>query len=246
MQIVSPTRLLLSVVAAPQAATGAQNVTLVSGLNHLVLRGGFQIAPAFASLARALQVDSRWTTESGSEYVTAGARAAINVAGLQDGTRVTATLNGETIVVVGSGAGRVVVSVPPLIEPGFAVLQLQAGGETMNSALVRVYGAVPYIQRVESSEQFLIETVRPAVPGDTITVTFQDVSLNVDATLRPNQVSLKVGDAELQTLRCARAGPQTFQSTFTLPRPLPDGTQNIEVLVNGRPSQTYQLPVRNR
>ncbi len=246
MQIVSPTKILLSVVAAPQAQAGAQTVTLVSGLNHLTLRGGLQIVPAFASLARNLQVDTNWTTEAGSPYVTAGSRAALTVGGLTAGTSVSATLNGETVVVLSTGNGRVVISVPPLMEPGFAVLQLQVGGETVNPALVRIFGAAASITKVESSEQFTIEAARPAVPGDTVTITFQEPSVHVDAILRANQVSLKVGEAELQTLRVQRVAANTYQATFTLPRPLPDGLLALELLVSGRPAQPYSIPIRNR
>ncbi len=246
MQIVSPTKLLISVVADPGAQPGAQTVTLVSGLNHLSLRGGLQIAPAFASISRNLQIDSNWTTEGGSAYVTAGARAAVNVPGLYQGATVTGTLNGETIVILSAGNGRVVLAVPPLVEPGFAVLQLNIGGEVVNPALVRVFGAPASILRVESSEQFAVEAARPAVPGDNITITFQEPSVHVDALLRPNQVSLRVGEAEVQTLRVQRTAPNTYQATFTLPRPLPDGQQTLELLVSGRPAQPYSIPVRNR
>lgn len=246
MQIVSPTKLLISVVADPGAQPGAQTITLVSGLNHLVLRGGLQIAPSFASISRNLQIDSNWKTESGSEYVSPGARAVLSVPGLAEGSSVTGTLNGETIVILSAGNGRVVLAVPPLLEPGYAVLQLNVGGEVVNPAMVRVYGAPASILRVESSEQFTIEAARPAVPGDNLTITFQEPSVHADAILRPNQVSLRIGEAELQTLRVQRTAPNTYQATFTLPRPLPDGQQTLELVVSGRPAQPYSIPVRNR
>lgn len=247
MQIVSPTRLLLSVVAAPQAQPGGQTVTLVSGLHHLVLRDGLQIAPAFASISRNLQIDSNWTTDNGSAFVTPGSRATVRVNGLA-GTapNVTASLNGENVVVLSAGEGRVVISVPPLLEPGFALLRLSIDGEVVNPVLVRVFGAPASILRVESSEQFVIEAVRPAVPGDNITITFQEPSVHVDALLRANQVTLRVGESEVQTLRVLRTAPNTFQATFTLPRPLPDGQIPIELNVSGRPSSPFNLPVRNR
>jgi hypothetical protein len=246
MQVVSPTKLLISVVADPGAQPGAQTVTLVSGLNHLSLRGGLQIAASFASISRNLQIDSNWVTESGSIYVTAGSRAMLNVSGLPQGASVSGTLNGETIIVLSAGNGRVVVAVPPLIEPGFAVLQLNIGGEVVNPALVRVYGAPATILKVESSEQFVIEAARPAVPGDNVTITFQEPSVHVDALLRPNQVALRVGEAEIQTLRVQRTAPNTYQATFSLPKPLPDGPLPLDLLVSGRPAQPYSIPVRNR
>lgn len=246
MQIVSPTKLLISVVADPGAQAGAQTVTLVSGLNHLSLRGGLQIAPAFASISRNLQVDSNWKTEGGSEYVTAGARAVLNVPGLAEGASVSGTLNGATVVVLSAGNGRVVLAVPPLMEAGFAVLQLNVGGEVVNPTMVRVYGAPASVLKVESSEQFVIEAARPAVPGDNVTITFQEPSVHVDALLRANQVSLRISDAEIQTLRVQRSAPNTYQATFALPRPLPDGQLTLELIVNGRPAQPYTIPIRNR
>jgi hypothetical protein len=234
------------VVADPAAQPGAQTVTLVSGLNHLSLRGGLQIAPAFASISRNLQIDPQWRTEAGSEYVTASARAAVNVPGLPPGATVSGTLNGETVVILASGNGRVVLAVPPLVEPGFAVLQLNIGGETVNPALVRIYGAPASILKVESSEQFVIEAARPAVPGDAVTISFQEPSVHVDALLRPNQVTLRVGEAEIQTLRVQRVAPNTYQATFSLPKPLPDGQLSLELIVSGRPAQPYSIPVRNR
>lgn len=246
MQIVSPTKLLISVVADPGAQAGAQTVTLVSGLNHLSLRGGLQIAPAFASISRNLQVDSNWKTEGGSEYVTAGARAVLNVPGLAEGASVSGTLNGATVVVLSAGNGRVVLAVPPLMEAGFAVLQLNIGGEVVNPTMVRVYGAPASVLKVESAEQFVIEAARPAVPGDNVTITFQEPSVHVDALLRANQVSLRIGDAEIQTLRVQRSAPNTYQATFALPRPLPDGQLTLELIVNGRPAQPYTIPIRNR
>lgn len=246
MQIVSPSKILLSVVADPAAQAGAQTVTLVSGLNHLSLRGGLQIAPAFASISRNLQIDPKWTTEAGSEYVTASARAVVNVPGLPTGATVSGSVNGENVVILAASNGRVVLSVPPLLEPGFAVLQLNIGGEVVNPALVRVYGAPASILKVESSEQFVIEAARPAVPGDAIAITFQEPSLHVDALLRSNQVSLRIGEVELQTLRVQRVAANTYQATFALPKPLPDGQQTLELIVSGRPAQPFTIPVRNR
>jgi hypothetical protein len=247
LQVVSPTRLRVSVVAAARAEAGPLTVTLVSGLNHLQLRGGFQVDGGFSALPRpALRVDPRWTTESGSEFVTPASRAVITVAGLAAGARVSASLNGESLNVAGSGAGRVTVVVPGTAAVGHALLELQVEGEGVTTALVRVYGAAPFIQRVESSEQFLVEAARPAVPGDTLTITYLDSSQAAEAQLRANQVTLLVGETEVQTLRAVRVGPQTYQSTFTLPRGLADGTQNIAVVVNGRPSPALPLPVRNR
>ncbi len=246
LQVVSPTRLRASIVANGRAEASPITVTLVSGINHLQLRGGFQVEGSASVAARALRVDPRWTTENGSEFVTPAARAVVNVAGLAAGARVTATLNGESVAVAGAGQGRVVLVVPGTAAVGFGLLELQVEGETVNAALVRVYGAAPFIQRIESSEQFTVETARPAVPGDTLTVTYLDASQAPDASLRANQVSLLVGDSEVYTLRSIRLGPQIYQSTFLLPRGLPDGNVNVAVVVNGRPSPSLAMPVRNR
>ncbi len=246
LQVVSSTRLLASVVAAPQAASGLQMVTVLSGLNHMELRSGFQVASGVTAAFRAgLGVDPKWTLENGSPFVTPGSNAVVNVPGLV-AARVTASLNGEAVPVLGSGGGRVVLSIPGSTQPGFALLRLETEGETITPALVPVYGPAAFIQKVESSEQFVIDSARPAVPGDTLSITFLEPSVPLESTLRANEVSLQVGTATVETLRVTRLGANLFQSTFVLPKGVGDGNQSVAVVVNGRPSPVVALPVRNR
>jgi uncharacterized protein (TIGR03437 family) len=245
LTVVSPTRILASVVTTPQAS-GTYTVTLQSGLNHVQLRGGAVVQPISLAFGRAaLQPDSRWTTETGSPFVVPGSNAVLMVSGLVSG-RVTAQLNDTAITVLSAGNGRVTLQVPAGMAAGWALLRLSVEGETVNSVLVSIAGAPPMIQRLEGADQLLIETTRPAVPGDSLMVTFQDPSSPGDLGLRPNDVSFTLGDLTLFTTRVERTGTGLYQAFLLLPRGIADGTYSLIVSVSGRSSGTVTIPVRNR
>ncbi len=246
--VLSSTRILASAVATPQATAANYTVTVQSGLNHLQLRNGLGVQFLSAAFGRpALQPDSRWTTESGSTFVMPGSNALVAVAGLNStNPRVTASLNDLSINVISAASGRVLLQVPATVNPGWAQLKLNVEGETVNSVLVLITGAAPSIQRLEGSDQFNIDTVRPAIPGDQILVTFTDPSQFADSTLRANEVSLALGETPIHTLRVERIATGVFQAAITLPRSTPDGSQSLSVVVNGRASSPFNIAVRNR
>jgi uncharacterized protein (TIGR03437 family) len=251
MTVASPNRILASVVVAPSAAAGNYTVTVQSGLNHLQLRGGFQVQPSFVGVSRAvLQPDSRWTTDAGSAFVTPGSNAIISVNGLNAASpRVTATLNDQPINVISAGSGRVTVQVPAGLTPGLLPLRLTVDGELVNPVLVQIAGAAPSIQRVEGSDLFVIDSARPAFVGDNLTITFTDPSTSAEQTIRAGDVMVLIGETPVFTLRVQRIagnGGNTFQTTIQLPRGFADGTYSLSIQVNGRASSNSNLLIRNR
>jgi uncharacterized protein (TIGR03437 family) len=248
LTVLSPTKLLVSVVATPQAPASSYTVTVQSGLNHMQLRNGLGVQNLSVAFGRpALQPDPRWTTEAGSPFVMPGSNALVLVAGLNTSNpRVTATLNDSPVTVLSAASGRVLLQIPATTNTGWAQLKLNVEGETVNSVLVLVTGAAPTIQRLEGSDQFNIDTIRPAIPGDQILVTFTDPSQSTDGTLRANEVSLTLGETPIYTLRVERIATGVFQASITLPRGTPDGTQSLSVVVNGRASSPFNIAVRNR
>lgn len=248
ISVLSQTRLLVSVSAGAQAASGSFTVTLQSGLNQMQIRNGLAVQPVPVNFVRAAyQPDSRWTTEAGSPFVLPGSNALINVTGLTAPTaRVNAFLNDQPVGVSGAGNGRVTVQVPATMPPGFAVLRLQIDGDAANSVLVAVSGAAPTVQRLEGSDQYVIDTNRSANGGDNITLTFTEPSLLPDATVRANDIAVNVGDASIYTLRVVKLGPNNFQTVISLPRGLPDGAYPLSITINGRSSSPVNLPLRNR
>lgn len=248
LTVLSPTKLLVSVVATPQAPSSSYTVTVQSGLNHMQLRNGLSVQNLSVAFGRpSLQPDPRWTTEAGSPFVMPGSNALVLVAGLNSSNpRVTATLNDSPVTVLSAASGRVLLQIPAAVNPGWAQLKLNVEGETVNSVLVLITGAAPTIQRLEGSDQFNIDTIRPAIPGDQILVTFTDPSQSTDSTLRANEVSLALGETPIYTLRVERIATGVFQASITLPRGTPDGTQSLSVVVNGRTSAPFNIAVRNR
>ncbi|MFN8686213.1 MAG: matrixin family metalloprotease [Acidobacteriota bacterium] len=245
LTVISPTRILASVVTTPQA-NGIYTVTLQSGLNHIQLRGGAVVQPISVAFGRtALQPDARWTTEAGSPFVVPGSNAVVMVNGLGSG-RVSAQLNDTPVTVLSAGSGRVTLQVPASLAPGWALLRLSVEGEAVNSVLVAVAGGPPVLQRLEGADQFVIEASRPAVPGDNITVTFFDTSAPGDLGLRANDISFSLGDQTLYTMRVERVGAGQYQATLVLPRGTADGTYSLSVTVSGRSSTAVTIPVRNR
>jgi uncharacterized protein (TIGR03437 family) len=245
ISVLSPTRLLVSVVTTPQANAN-YTVTLQSGLSHLQLRNGVSIQGVAALSRPAFQVDPRWTTETGSPAVMPGSNAVILVGGLNANSRVSATLNDVPAQVLSVGSGRILLQIPGVLSVGLAHLKLNVDGEAAASALVAVSGAAPTIQRFENSDQFTVDAQRPAQPGDTMLVTFIDPSLHADANLRANEVSMAAGETPIFTLRVEKLAAGVFQAAITLPRGIADGTIPFTVSINGRTSTPTALAIRNR
>lgn len=247
LTVLSPTRLLASVVVSPQASAASLIATVQSGLNHMQVRNALTIQQVSAAFARpALQPDSRWTTETGSVFVMPGSNAVVSIAGLGANPRATATLNDIPAPVLGAGNGRLTLNVPATMPTGWAHLKIQIEGETVNSVLVLISAAAPTIQRLEGPDQFVIDTSRPAFLGDTIALTFTDPAQSIDSTLRANELTFTLGETTLYTLRVDRISANSFQTFVQLPRGFFDGNQPLSVAVNGRQSSAVQLPVRNR
>lgn len=245
--VVSPTRLLASVVVSPNAAASSLTATLITGLNHMQVRNAVQIQGVNANTRFALQPDSRWTNESGSPFVMPGSNAVVQVNGLNGANpKVAASLNDQPINVTAAGNGRVTLQVPASVLPGYSLLRLQVDGETVNSVLVLVSGAAPTVQRVEGLDQIAIDSSRPASPGDTVLVSFTDPTATDFSSLRANDLSLSLGDQTVYTTRVVRTGANTFQTYLSIPRGIADGSYAASLTVNGRPTSQFQLNLRNR
>lgn len=248
MVILSPSRLLVSVVATPQAPPAAYTVTVQSGLNHMQLRNGLSLQRLSAAFGRpALQPNPRLFASSGADFVMPGSTAVVLVEGLNSSNpRVTATLNDLPVNVLTAASGRVLLQIPSNASIGWNHLKLNVEGETVNSVLVLISGASPTIQRLEGSDTLAIDAARPAIPGDQILVTFADPSQSTDATLRANEISFTVNDSPIHSLRVERIAPGIFQAAVVLPRTIPDGNTSLSVEVNGRTSSAFPISVRNR
>jgi uncharacterized protein (TIGR03437 family) len=246
--VLSPTRLLASVVTTAQAPAGSYVVTVQSGLNHMQLRNGLTIQPVSVAFARpALQPDPRWTTDTGSTFVLPATNAVVLVSGLQASARVSgAFLNYTPLNVLSFGAGRVNLQIPAGFPAGYAQLRINVDGETVNSVLVYVSAAAPTIQKVVGADQFLVDSSRPAFTGDSITITFNDPAQSTDSTIRPNDLLFTIGDSKLYTMHVDRLSPGVFTATISVPRTLTDGTYPLAVSIAGRPSATTSINVRTR
>ncbi len=243
VSVLGPDRLLASVVTSAQAAAGGYLATLRNGLHHLKLENSVIIQQLSTAMGRLkLQPDSRWTTESGSRFVLPGSNALVKVAGLES-EPVTATLNGSLVQVLGAGAGRVTLQVPATIPAGWAVLRLTVDGEAAHPVLVSVAGASPTIQSIWGSDQFQIDTNRPARGGDTVAVTFK---LDADLNLRANDIAFTLGETPIYTLRVERLGPGIYQTLIALPSALENGNYPLAISVRDRESSPVSLPYRAR
>lgn len=248
ISVVSSSRILVSVVANSIAPVGNFNVTVQTGLNHLQSRNAVSVQPSsVAFLKPSLQPDPRWTTEAGSPIVIPGSTALVSVTGLNTGSpKVNATLNDTQITVLSAGNGRVLLQVPAVLSPGWALLRISVEGETVNSVLVPISGAAPSIQRIEGADQLPIDASRPAYSGDNFTITFIDPTQGTDSALRANEVSISIGDTPVYTARVNRIGAGMFQSTFMAPKGLSDGIYQLNISINGRTSSPLALPLRSR
>jgi hypothetical protein len=242
VSVVSPERALVSVRVAPGAEEKALTVTLRNGLQHRKLEAGVQVRRSVALAQVALQPNSRWRTESGSEFVTPGSNAVVEVAGLT-ATNVRAQLNQQEARVISAGEGRVLLQVPATVTPGWALLEITLDGDTVNPVLVEVTGAAPTIQRLEGADQIAIDANRPGRAGDTVTVTFR---LDTDVTVRANDLVFELGETPIFTIRVERIAAGTYQSLIALPRGIADGNYPLTVAVRGRRSAPFEVPIRNR
>lgn len=242
VSVVSPERALVSVRVAPNAEEKVSTVTLRNGLQHWRLEAGMQVRRNVALAQAPLQPNSRWRNENGSEFVTPGSNAVLEVAGLT-ATNVRVQVNQQEARVISAGEGRVLLQVPATVTPGWALLEMTAEGETVNPVLVEVAGAAPTIQRLEGADQIAIDSNRPGRPGDSVTVTFR---LDADVTVRANEVVFELGETPIYTIRVERIAPGTYQSLIALPRGVADGNYPLTLSVRGRKSAPMEIPLRNR
>jgi hypothetical protein len=197
------------------------------------------------SAAQTLRIQGAWLAENGTPFVTAGSIAYFDMPGYIGGN-LQVFLNGFPVDAQHLGEGRVRLVLPSNAAIGMGLLEARVDGAAVPPVLVRVYGNSPFIERLVSSEEFVIDSARPAVAGDTLTVRFRDPSAGIEERLRANQIAFQVGEQTIYTLRASRVDPRTFEARFALPRNLETGSFPLRVLIDGRPSSPVSLPVRSR
>ncbi len=165
--VVSPTLIRASVAVADRAATGATEVTVVSGFDVLTQATGFQVAPANSN-ATAITSDLV-NADTGGAGVWPGSTAVIPATNFwATPGSVTVTLNDASAQVVTTDSNQVKIKIPLDLPPGPAVLRVHDGSNDL-SVLVMIDPAPVVVTGVRIGDQ-AVDAAHPASAGDLLTI----------------------------------------------------------------------------
>jgi hypothetical protein len=232
-----PNRLMANVFVSAGAAGKSHSLTVLNGLRLSTLPGALQI-----TAERRGWLGLAPTAEGG---LVAGNAATIQVNGiaLTPLTSLQVSLNDRPAVVLGVEGERVSIAVPSDLTPGFAVLRLIAGEAVALPLAVPVVRKPSTVSSVTAGATGSITKDRPAVYGETISLTISDLPENVIPSGSQPRIKLTVGGIEHQ-LSSVVANGRVLQLQFTIQTLVQQGVQPLEITVEDVPVQTYPLPVR--
>ncbi|MGH9675200.1 MAG: hypothetical protein ACRD44_18670, partial [Bryobacteraceae bacterium] len=236
--VVSPTRILANVSVSPSVSQTAMPVTVASGLALLAQARGFRPSQVNPALRFQLPVTD---AASGRSVVYRGRQAQVTVPDLPDFAGVQMSLNDQPVSIASVRDGVVTFFVPTPFALGPAVLRMLYRGETALPIVVEIEQAPASVVSVKASTG-AIQASRPAAAGELLTI---QVAGLADAGVRvnPARVKVLVAGVEHEAIQVA-AGGNTHDVQFILGWPVPSGMQTMTVVLDGRASDPYTLPVK--
>jgi len=221
-------------------------VTVTTGFQVITQAVPFQILPAnpFALSASSDLVNPL----TNQNVVYPGSLAALTVIHLPAGASPSITLGETAVRIVSVTDGQIVFEIPASIEPGPAILRLQAGPGAAYPIMVVIEKAPPSVLSVWRSTTPIDATTSPARPGDLLTIIVSGLT-DPGVTVAPERIRVTVGGIDHQPVYPAQPSSDLsghHQIQFLLDRNVPDGSQPLTVTVDNRTSAVFALPVKTQ
>jgi uncharacterized protein (TIGR03437 family) len=239
--VLSPTHLIANVAVASGAAIGISEVSVISGFQIAAQSGAFQTQAASSSLPSiALPITN---ADPNQPIIYPG--AAVTIYGSNLGSSANAaqlTLNDQGVPILFLNSNQLNFVVPSGFPPGLAVLKLNNGSGSSFPIEIQVDSAPPAITQVTNALGQLLDTSRPASPGDILLATVS----GVDASVANNtaRVQLTVSSVPMAVLRVTAVSGNTVQVAFLVSQSFGGFTAPVVVTVDGARSSPYNIIVR--
>ena len=171
--VVSSTRVLANVAVSPNAAPGALNVTVASGLQTVVQPAAVQAQAAPRAFWLSASVTNAAT---GQPAVSPGSAAILTVgaAPVNITSQNTAVLLNDARVPVTSVSGNLIlIQLPANLQPGPVVVRLEAGGERSSAIVLQIETLPRILTANRNAELMLLSVINGGTEGvDQMTVAF--------------------------------------------------------------------------
>ncbi|BDC51501.1 hypothetical protein F183_A38170 [Bryobacterales bacterium F-183] len=239
--VVSPTKLFANISVVPHSPIASTTVTVNSGLQLFSAPLAFEIQP-LNPRQLSINYSSLRNLASGGAGITAGSRASVSVNNLQGQSGVTATLNGNTIRVVGVSGNVVTFEIPADAPNGPAILRIfAADGTGSYPAAINIDAPPPVIQSALAGVSGTLDSSRYVSPHDLMT-------LVVDNLFEPQSggdVKVVVGGIEHSPIAVLKNTNGSAQVQIILSSTVPQGDEvPVRVAVETRVSDAFPINIK--
>ena len=238
--VTGPNRMLVNVAVAANAAPGFGTVSVLNGLRLASLPGGLQITPASPriSVLRGPVVDAA----TGRSEIAVGATAQVRLTGpLASASNLVVTVGDRPASGIVNSSGLLSFRVPAGLNPGAAIVNVSAGGESALPLAMGIDLPPPTVNFATISGT-RVDALRPARPGELVTVNVSGLG-EPGSAVAASRVVVTVGIAQHGAVQVTPTnGSHNVQ--FVLDPFMGAGPQPLAVSIDGRVSAQVSFPVR--
>lgn len=236
--VFSPTRLLAEVTVAAGAQPATTTVTVSTGLRHFFQPYSFSLQPANPSV-----ISLSNATPTGASSIYQGGFVTFTAVNLPSpAPPLTVYFGGSPVPVSAIRNNQITFQIPPNFGSGLAVLALQTGGNYSLPTLVLVGPAPPLVTGVFANSGAPIGPLRPALPGETLSMTVLNLA-PAGTAVDASRVQVLVGDSSQTVLTVVpqSGGLPGHIVTFLLSPDVTNG-QPMRVMIDARSSIPFYIP----
>jgi uncharacterized protein (TIGR03437 family) len=239
--VLSPTHLVANMVAAPNAAIGTSEISVLSGFQLATEPGGFQVQPANPSIPFVgLPIVNADPTQSNLYPGATVSIYGLNLAATSNSTQI--TLNGQSVQVLYSSPTQVNFAIPSNFPTGLATLVLNNGATAAPSLWLEIDNPPPVIQQVAEATGQILTASFAASAGDVLVANVSNVPASVAGN--SSEVEVTVSGLPMAVLQVAQASqPGTVAVSFVVSQSFGGATVPVVVTVQGASSSPYEIVV---
>lgn len=246
VRVQSPTSIWAEVVVAANAAEAPAHVSVTTGLETIATEG-FRILPKSPTQLSLFHLTN---AVSGGSSIPAGGTGRVHVrnATFASAAEITVTIRDLQVPVFAASNGEVIFQVPSNFSPGTALVRVKAGSETSLPVMLEIDPPLPVIAAVTDAIGLPIDTIRPARPGDLITLLVYSLTESGSAP-DAGRVRIYVNGIQHEVLTIAPALTHAAGHLirFQLSRDIEAaGAVPLAVAVDSRRSVSVSVPVHPR